>query len=107
MPHHSASGPLPLPVVLTAPLGSIGYRDKALFEDKLALQPEYKSDGLKGGANWKKRVENHFISKAPVLKEILEWVEREDMKEITPARLAEAVGQALTPEQIYMVNEGV
>ena len=29
------------------------------------------------------------------------------MKEITPARLAEAVGQALTPEQIYMVNAGV
>ena len=44
---------------------------------------EYKFNGARGGAAWKSKVERYFIAKAPILKEILEWVESEDMEVIT------------------------
>ncbi len=70
--------PATLPLKLQGPLGAIGYKDKALFDDKLSSQDEYRFNGSKGGWNWKGKMERYFISKAPVLRELLEWVEKDE-----------------------------
>ncbi len=41
---------------------------------------------------------------APILKEILEWAEKEDMDEITEDKFRQAVGGRLTRDQVSMVN---
>ena len=51
-----------------------------MFDDKLALQPEFKHDGGKGGVKWKKKLENYMISRAPVLKGLLQLAEAEDLE---------------------------
>ena len=57
-----------LPLRLTAPLGSIGFKDRAIFDMKFTLQDEYKFSGKPGeGFKWKKKVESYFITCAPVL----------------------------------------
>ena len=63
-----------LPLTLPGSLGSVGYKDKPMFEDKLATS-EFQYDGVKGGTAWKTTVECYMVYKAPVLKELLEWAE--------------------------------
>ena len=67
-----------LPLVLTEPLGSVGYKDKPVFDEKLAEREEYRYGGKNGGIAWKRKVENHFISRAPVMQGVLAWGEEEE-----------------------------
>ena len=67
-PHTDREWPLKMPGLL----GAITFKDRSLFDDKVMLSAEYHWDGTKGGANWKSRVERYFITKAPVLRELLE-----------------------------------
>ena len=103
----AAPGRATLPLPLLGPLGAIAFKDKSLFDDKLALQEEFRFAGIKGGIQWKGKVERHFISRAPILKELLEWAEKEDMEEISEARFLMAVGNRLTAEQVAMTNAAI
>ncbi len=93
-----------LPLDLKGQLGAIAFKERPLLDEKLATQEEYKFNGLKGGVAWKGKLERHFISRAPILKDLLKWVEDEDMAKITPERIAEAAGPKLTADQIDTVN---
>ncbi len=93
-----------LPLPLKGPLGAIGYKERALFDDKIAHHEEYKFNGAKGGINWKQRTERYFISRAPILHDLLKWAEEEDMAEVTLDRFRAADSQTLTEEQILFVN---
>ncbi len=96
-----------LPLSLRGPLGAIGYKDRSLLDDKLALQPEFRFDGSKGGPHWKGKLERYIISRAPILKDLLEWAEFEDMNTITSDRLQLAIGNALTEEQVMMADAAI
>ena len=45
-----------VPLTLIGSLGSVGYKDKPMLEDKLATS-ELQYDGVKGGTAWKTKVE--------------------------------------------------
>ena len=62
-----ASQPHAFPLTLTGSLGSVGYEDKPMFEDKLATS-EFQYDGVKGGTAWKTNVERYMVNQALVLK---------------------------------------
>jgi len=96
-----------VPLDLRGPLLALGYKDKPLFDTKLTNQDDYRFNGVKGGLAYKKKLENYFISQAPVLRNILKWAEQEDLYTIDHAKCVEAVGTALTHDQIYMINAGV
>ena len=102
-----AEGKRRLPLTLTEPLGSIAYRDKAVFDEKLAEREEYRYSGKGGGIAWKRKVENHFISRAPIMQEILSWAEEEELNPISRERFAAAVGDKLTFEQVVIVNAAI
>ena len=93
-----------LPLHLPGPLGALGRKDRAMFDDKLMTQEEYRYNGVKGGPQWKSKTERYWISKAPVFKEILEWAESEDMEVVTVERFKAAAGHRLTEEQILTAN---
>ena len=93
-----------LPLELRGPKGAIAFKERGLFDDKLALQTEFKYDGNKGGAPWKGKLERYFISRAPILKDILEWAEGQDLEIVTEAKFQEAVGLKLDEEQVLTVN---
>ena len=93
-----------LPLVLRGPMGAIDYKDRPLFDDKLAMQTEFRFDGSKGGPHWKGKVERYFISRAPILQKILIWAEKQDMHEVTPARLAEAIGRVIDEDKVAMID---
>ena len=42
----------------------------------MTVMADYKFDGAKGGDRWKTKVENHLISRVPLLNELLNYVER-------------------------------
>ena len=111
MPAAARSGPPPdpgastgsidkLPLDLRDGLGSIAHKDRPIFDMKMALQEEYKFNGVKDGNKWKERIEGYFISCAPVLMSILAWVERQDNEVITVDWVQAAVGPKMTPEQV-------
>ena len=102
-----AQGRRLLPLALRGPLGAIAYKERALFDDKLALTEEYRFNGVKGGPAWKGKLERYFISKAPVLQEILLWAEEGDAETITMEKFKEAVGNKLTEEQVIVVNAAI
>ena len=54
-----------------------------LFDDKVALSPEYRYDGGDGGERWRRKVRSYWISKCPGLQPILDWAEGMDEEEIT------------------------
>ena len=56
-----------LPLKLTATLGSIGYRDRPIFDQKMALQDDFKFNGVKDGHKWKNKGHGYFMTCAPVL----------------------------------------
>ncbi len=93
-----------LPLPLRGPLGAISFKERSLFDDKMAGQSEFKFDGVKGGIAWKGRIERMFIARAPVLKEILEWAEGEELLTVTTEKFIEAVGSKLTEEQVLTTN---
>ncbi len=97
-------GPAKLPLDLKGPLGAINFKDRSVFDEKLALQDEYKFNGSKGGTAWKGKVERHFISRSPILRQVLEWAESCELEEITVAKFRQAVGVHLTEDQVLTVN---
>ena len=96
-----------LPLKLYGNLGAVAFKDRSIFDEKFTLQEEYRFNGVKNGDQWKVKVERYFIGRAPILKEILEFAEREDMDEVTFERFREAAGHALTEEQMQTVNAGI
>ena len=106
-PPHAEHGRIALPLALYGPLGAIGFKERSLFDDKMTTQEEYRFNGVKGGIAWKGKVERHFISRAPILRQILEWAEKEELETITPEKFQEAVGMALMHEQVQMVNAAI
>ncbi len=96
---------LSLPLDLEGPLGAIAFKDKhPIFDEKLAVLDAYGFNGTKGGLAWKGKVERHFISRAPVLKEILEWAEARELHEIDGATFKKAVSRKLDDEQALVLN---
>ena len=100
-------GPKSLPLALKGPLGAIGYKDRGVFDEKLALQDEYRFNGSKGGLAWKGKTERYFIGRAPILKDILDWAEGCDLDVITVEKLQQAVGVHLTEEQVLTLNAAI
>ncbi len=103
-PAPQTSKKVSLPLDLKGPLGAIVFKDRAFLDEKLALQEDYRFNGTKGGLAWKGKVERHFISRAPILKEILEWAEACELQEIDPTIFAKAVVKKLDDEQAIIVN---
>ena len=107
LPRHSPEAPRAprrLPLQLRGPLGAIGYKDRGILDEKLALQSEFRFDGVKGGVQWKGKLERHIISRAPLLKDVLEWAEECDMETISQEKFMEAVRGSLTEEQVMNIN---
>ena len=46
-----------------------------LFDDKVAMSEDYRSDGVKGGDSWRKRARVYFIPKLPEMRPILLYSE--------------------------------
>ncbi len=97
----------PLPLELNGPIGAIGFKDRGMFDEKLTVQEEYRFNGTKNGAQWKGKLERYFISKAPILREILDFAECEDMDVVTIERFRLAAGHRLSEEQILSVNAAI
>ena len=76
-----------------------------MFDDKLSERSEYQYAGEVGtGIAWKGKVERHFISRAPVMMNILKWAEDQGLEKITEPMLAAAIGSKLTDEQQMIMN---
>ena len=58
----------------------------------MSTTEDYKFNGIKRGVAWKTKLERHFIARAPVLRDILEFAELEDMTEVTVNRFKLDVG---------------
>ena len=93
-------------MTLSGSLGSIGYKDRPMFEDKLATS-EFQYDGVKGGTAWKTKVERYMVYKAPVLKEFLEWAEAQEGEYINNAVVVKACAAKLSDEQATAVNSQI
>ena len=111
-PHDAARAPAALPLALRGPLGAVGYKDRSPFDDKLTLQDDYRFNGSKGGLAWKGKVERYLIGKAPVLKELLEWVEKDEHAAtngvITFERLSAAVPRSkMTEDQLLTLDAAI
>ncbi len=105
---HARQGKRSLPLKLRGTLGAIGYsKDRPIFDDRLMVNEDYRYNGVKNGVRWKSKVTSHFISRSPVLKEILEWAEEEDNTSISVPDFMRAVGGALTEEQVLNVNAAI
>ena len=57
------------------PLGAIGFRDRPMFDDKIMMAEGYQYVVVKDGPKWRTKVSNYFISRAPLLKEVIDWAE--------------------------------
>ena len=53
---------------------------------------------------WKGKAERHFISRAPVLMNVLKWAEEQGLNKISESHFAAAVGPKLTGEQQLIIN---
>jgi len=102
---HAADAPSQsLPLKLKGPLGAINFKDRGIFDEKLATQAEYKFDGVRGGVAWKGKTERHFISRAPIIKDVLKWAEECELEVITVEKFLQAVGGKLDEDQVLSVN---
>ena len=109
-PHRDAGAPggrATLLLRLEEPIGSQLLQGKNLLDDKLTTSEEYRFNGVKGGFAWKGKTKRHFISRCPILKGILEWAEQEELETISLQRFMEAVGPALSREQVHLVNADI
>ena len=95
-PTPGATAPFPLP--LSGSLGSVGYKDRPMFDDKLTTETEFKFDGVNHGTAWKTKVERYMVYKAPILKELLEWAEAQDNEAITEDHVIAACSRKLSEE---------
>ncbi len=93
-----------LPLELRGPFGALNFKERALFDEKISMTGDYSFNGLKGGINWKGKVERYFISRIPVLMNVLEWAEKEELYEITPAKFEEATRGTLDSTQVQAIN---
>ncbi len=73
----------------------------------MVLQEAYQFNGVKGGIAWKEKLGRYMISRAPVLKEILEWSESIELETITVDLFKRAVGQVLTHDQVMNTNAAI
>ncbi len=96
--------PQSLPLKLKGPLGAINVKDRGIFDEKLATQAEYKFDGMRGGVAWKGKTERHFVSRAPIIKDVLKWAEECELEVITVEKFLQAAGDKLDEEQVLSVN---
>ena len=71
----AAGASFTLPLDLVDPLGTVGHRDKPMFDDKMATAVEFQFNWTKGGLAWMRKVERYFIGRAPVLFQLLRWAE--------------------------------
>ena len=71
------------------------------------MHPDYSYNGSKGGSTWKSKVERYIITKAPCLREVLEWAECEDNEEISELKFKCAVADRLNEEQALSVNSQI
>ena len=83
-------------MTLSGSLGSVGYRDRPMFDDKLTTETEFKFDGVNHGTAWKTKVERYMVYKAPILKELLEWAEAQDNEPITEDHVIAACSRRLS-----------
>ena len=98
-------GPTALPLDLgRGTLGGILHKDRPLLDDKMALHDDYRYNGTKGGFEWKEAMENYIISKAGVMRNILQWAEDCDDARIDEDTIVYAVSSKITEEQILTVN---
>ena len=102
-----SSTPTSLPLDLKGPLMAIAWKDRPLLDEKMALHDDFRFNGVKGGPEWKDNVEKAIISKAPVMRIILNWVEEMDAEPISEALFLRAVGTRLTEEQVQIVNASI
>ena len=56
---------------------------------------------------WKRKVENHFISVAPVLQDILEWAEDAGNEVITREHFVTAASSKLGRERVIVLNAAI
>ena len=91
------------PLELLEPLGTVGQKDKILFDDKVATTSEFQFNGSRNGLAWVRKVENHFISRAPVLLAILSWAEACEETVDIPM-VMRVTGHVLTEDQVRNVN---
>ncbi len=99
-------GKLLLPLTLREHIGSAGYNDEPMFDDELTDKADYTYTGKAGtGIAWKGNVERHFISRAPVMMNILKWAEDHGFARITEPMLAVAIWTELTDDQ-QMIMDG-
>ena len=96
-----------MPLRMPGPLGAISYKDRPMFDDKVMMHPDYAYNGSKGGSTWKSKVERYIITKAPCLREVLEWAESEDNEEIDESKFTRAVATRLTEEQALSVSSQI
>ena len=93
-----------LPLRLTSPLGSVGYKDRPIFDQKMTLQEEFKFNGSKDAYKWKTKVHGYFITCAPVLMDIFKWAEKMNMTPIKNETFNYAVSRELTEDQAANLN---
>ena len=79
-----------------------------MFDDKLAMDADFKFDSVSHGSAWKTKIERYMVYEAPVLKELLEWAEAQDGEAISEANMVAAqilgfLGMCLrgTPETMF------
>ncbi len=99
--------PESLPLTLRGPVGALGFRDRTIFDDKLVVNDEYRYNGVKNGVRWKTKLTNYFISRAPLLKEILEWAEEQDNIVIIHDLFLKATSGSLTEKQCLSLDAAI
>ena len=91
-------------------LGSVGELDSFNVFDtgKMTVMADYKFDGAKGGDRWKTKVENHLISRVPLLNELLNYVERvPDQVIISRPLIKMIVGTQINDAQIEKLDNAL
>ena len=91
------------PQALVGSLGSIGYKDKLMFEYNHATS-EFQYDGAKGGTVWRTKVDRYMVYKAPALKELLEWSKAQEGDYIDNNVVVKACAAKLSEEQATAMN---
>ena len=91
-------------------MGQLTKPEANLFDDKLANQHGFSFDGQKGGATWKTKLGNYFISKCPAARTLLTWAEKFE-GELIPHQLlmeiAAKPGSTMVPALMDSLNNQV
>ena len=98
--------PIELPLIVGS-MGQLTKPEASLFDDKLANQAGFGFDGQKGGAAWKCKVGNYFVSKCPAARSLLAWAEKfegEEISETTLHEIATMPGTVMSPPLMDSLN---